>query len=151
LIYWISGFTYPTGFTTALLQQTAAAKPCSIDSLSMDHLILTDDENLVPPKEGAYVSGLYLEGAKWNLEGQCLCEPEPMELYWPMPNIHFKPVKDKKKAKTNVYSSPCYYYPVREGTRERPSFMFYIDLKSGDYGQEFWIKRGTALLLSIDN
>ena len=150
-VFWISGFTYPTGFTTALLQQTAASKPCSIDSLSMDYIILGEDENPVPPKEGAYIKGLFLEGAKWNQEAQCLCEPEPMELFWPMPYIHFKPVKDKKKVKANIYSSPCYYYPVREGTRERPSFMFYVDLKSGDSPPEFWIKRGTALLLSIDS
>ena len=151
VVFWISGFTYPTGFTTALLQQTAASKPCSIDSLSMDYIPLGEEENLIPPKEGAYISGLFLEGAKWNLEGQCLCEPEPMELSWPMPTIHFKPVKDKKKTKANVYSSPCYYYPIREGNRERPSFMFYVDLKSGEFGPEFWIKRGTALLLSIDS
>lgn len=151
VVYWISGFTYPTGFTTALLQQTAASKPCSIDSLSMDYIILQEEENIIPPKEGAYISGLFLEGAKWNGEAQCLCEPEPMELFWPMPSIHFKPVKDKKKPKANIYSSPCYYYPVREGARERPSFMFHVDLKSGDFPPEYWIKRGTALLLSIDS
>jgi len=34
------------------------------------------------PREGAYIKGLYLEGAGWNYENTCLCEPEPMELIY---------------------------------------------------------------------
>ena len=74
-----------------------------------------------------------------------------MELACPMPVIQFRPVKDKKKAKIVNYSCPCYYYSTREGTREKPSFMLYVDLKCGENGPEFWIKRGTALLMNLDN
>jgi len=49
-----------------------------------------------------------------------------------------------------IYPCPAYYYPVRTGTRERPSFIVAVDLKSGDKAPEHWIKRGTALLLSLD-
>lgn len=153
VIFWISGFTYPTGFTTALLQQAAAAKQCSIDSLSLDFSIIPGDEAalVVQPREGAYIKGLFLEGAKWNITDGCLLEPEPMELHCPMPVIHFRPVKDKKKSKGVVYSCPCYYFSTREGSRERPSFMFHVDLKCGETGPEFWIKRGTALLMNLDS
>jgi len=153
IIFWISGFTYPTGFTTALLQQAASAKQCSIDSLSMDFAIIPGDEAglVIPPREGAYIKGLYLESAKWNVTDGILMEPEPMELNCPMPVIHFRPVKEKKKNKGVVYSCPCYYYSTREGSRERPSFMFYVDLKCGELGSDFWIKRGTALLMNLDS
>lgn len=40
-------------------------------------------------------------------------------------------------------------YPVRTGTRERPSFMVFVDLKSGAVDSDFWVKRGTALLLAL--
>jgi dynein heavy chain len=149
-VFWISGFTYPTGFTTALLQQTAARSESSIDTLSWDFLVQKYDAQLVPVKDGAYIRGLFLEGAKWNDEEGCLMEPEPMELTWLMPVIHFKPVKEKKKAKNNMYSCPCYVYPVRSGTREKPSFMLSVDLKSGERTPQFWIKRGTALLMSLE-
>eukprot|EP00640_Fibrocapsa_japonica_P008248 CAMPEP_0113946450 /NCGR_PEP_ID=MMETSP1339-20121228/57532_1 /TAXON_ID=94617 /ORGANISM="Fibrocapsa japonica" /LENGTH=68 /DNA_ID=CAMNT_0000952533 /DNA_START=11 /DNA_END=217 /DNA_ORIENTATION=- /assembly_acc=CAM_ASM_000762 len=66
-----------------------------------------------------------------------------------MPVIHFKPVDTKKKALKGVYVCPMYMYPVRTGTRERPSFVIAVDLRSGRYGSEFWTKRGTALLLSV--
>jgi len=39
--------------------------------------------------------------------------------------------------------------PLRTGSRERPSFMVMVDLKSGSCDSDFWIKRGTALLLSL--
>lgn len=47
-----------------------------------------------------------------------------------------------------MYECPCYYFPKREGTIGRDSFMLKVDLKSGDYPAEFWVKRGTALLMS---
>jgi hypothetical protein len=40
-----------------------------------------------PPKDGSYISGLYLEGAKWNFEKMNLMEPEVMELTVLMPVI----------------------------------------------------------------
>lgn len=42
------------------------------------------------PKEGAYCEGLFLDGARWNLDEGCLEEPPPMELFYQMPVIHFK-------------------------------------------------------------
>jgi len=75
-------------------------------------------------------------------------EPEVMELHCPMPIIHFKP-KQKGKPPQNVYECPCYYYPIREGTIDKDSFILKIDLKCGEHPKEFWIKRGTALLMSL--
>lgn len=40
-------------------------------------------------------------------------------------------------------------YPVRTGTRERPSFMVFVDLKAGAVDSDHWVKRGTALLLAL--
>jgi dynein heavy chain len=80
---------------------------------------------------------------------ECLCEPQPMELIVPMPIILFKPMDNKKRAQKGVYSCPLYLYPIRTGTRERPSFMINVDLKSGSADPDHWIMRGTALLLSL--
>ena len=66
-----------------------------------------------------------------------------------LPVINFKPTEAKKKAAKGIYNCPCYYYPIRTGTRERPSYMITVDLKSGKVEADHWIKRGTALLLSL--
>jgi hypothetical protein len=47
-------------------------------------------------------------------------------------------------------------YPIRTGVREKPSYMFTVQLpykpnpnNTGQSEQDFWIKRGTALLMSL--
>merc|ERR1711988_2077150 len=150
-VFWLAGFTYPTGFLTALMQTSARANNVSIDTLAWDFPILNVEEKDVTakPKEGAYIKGLFLEGAGWNYENSCLCEPEPMELIYHMPMIHFRPVESKKSKGKGTYTCPLYLYPLRTGSRERPSFMLPIDLKSGSADPELWTKRGTALLLAL--
>ena len=72
-----------------------------------------------------------------------------MELIYPMPIIHFKPIENKKPVKKGVYICPLYLYPLRTGSRERPSFMLPLELKAGTVEPEFWTKRATALLLAL--
>lgn len=50
-----------------------------------------------------------------------------------------------------TYSCPCYYFPVRAGRAAQPSFVVGIELKSGAATPDHWIKRGTALLMSLDS
>ena len=157
--FWLGGFTYPTGFLTAILQTTARSDGLAIDTLEFEYPILEFPLELLGqerPKDGAYIHGLFLEGARWDFENACLVEPEPMSLYSPMPVIHFKPVEarrlggaaDAARARA-MYKCPMYLYPVRTGTRERPSFMGVVDLKTGSGEPEHWVRRGTALLLAL--
>jgi dynein heavy chain len=173
-VYWLPGLTYPTGFLTALLQTTARKNALAIDSLVWDFPIVNSKPEDVrqPPKEGALASGMFLEGARWDpknastggggvgasggkggkdVDTGCLTQPLPMELYAPMPIIHFKPIQtsSKKKVGKGVYMCPLYMYPIRTGSRERPSYVATIELKSGNATPEFWTKRGTAIILSL--
>ena len=72
-----------------------------------------------------------------------------MELVIPMPVLHFKPVEFKKRAGRGTYACPLYLYPVRTGTRERPSLVASVDLWHGAAEPDHWVMRGTALLLSL--
>jgi dynein heavy chain len=56
-----------------------------------------------------------------------------MELLCNMPIIHFKPVEGKKKTQKGMYTCPLYMYPVRSGTRERPSFVHSLDIRCGHF------------------
>ncbi|KAB1265174.1 Dynein heavy chain 2; axonemal, partial [Camelus dromedarius] len=153
VIFWLSGFTFPTGFLTAVLQSSARQNNISVDSLSWEFIVSTvDDSNLVyPPKDGVWVRGLYLEGAGWDRKNSCLVEAEPMQLVCLMPTIHFRPAESRKKSAKGMYSCPCYYYPNRAGSSDRSSFVIGIDLRSGTMTSDHWIKRGTALLMSLDS
>lgn len=153
VLFWLSGFTFPTGFLTAVLQTAARRNNVSIDSLSWEfHVSTLDDSNLTEaPKDGVWVKGLYLEGAGWDKKASCLIEANPMELVCPVPTIHFKPTESKKKSTKGIYSCPVYYYPNRAGNSDRASFVVAADIKSGQMPAEHWVKRGTALLMSLDH
>jgi dynein heavy chain len=150
-VFWLTAFTYPTGFLTALLQTTARKNGIAIDTLNWEFPIQGADEGSIAqhPKEGAYIKGLFLEGARWDFEKGNLSEPAPMELFCLMPIIHFKPAETKKKSSKGMYNCPVYMYPIRTGSRERPSFMIAADIKAGAQDQDFWTKRGVAMLLSL--
>ena len=46
-IFWMSGFTFPTGFLTAVLQTCARQNNISVDSLSWEFVVSTvDDSNI---------------------------------------------------------------------------------------------------------
>eukprot|EP00727_Mastigamoeba_balamuthi_P014495 m51a1_g9670 putative dynein heavy chain axonemal (5182) ;mRNA; r:1243469-1265072 len=151
-VFWLGGFTYPTGFLTALLQKTALKNNLSIDTLTWEFSIVRDAPSEIheAPAEGAYVTGMLLEGASWDQGNQTLREPTPMELECVMPVVHFRPVEAKKKAQKDpntVYNCPCYFYPVRDSS-SRPSYMLTVELPSGKEKPDHWTLRGTALLLS---
>lgn len=151
ICWWLPAMTYPTGFLTAVLQVAARMNGVSIDSLIYETPILTTgDKSTITthPKDGVYVFGLYIEGATWNFPGGFLEESRPMELISTMPIMHFKPVEGKRKTTKGYYNCPVYMYPVRSGTRERPSYVAAVDLRGGKFSSDFWTKRGVAILLS---
>jgi dynein heavy chain len=149
-VFWLTGFTYPSSFLTALLQLSARKNMVSVDTLSFDFPVMGHDENQIQaaPKEGAMVKGMIIEGGRWDTNANALAEPEPMALFAPMPIVHFKPMGKKKAGTDGVYQCPLYMYPIRTGSRERPSFITWVEVKSGAKDASFWIKRGTALLLA---
>ena len=101
VVFWISAFTYPNGFTTSLLQKFSRKPNApSIDNLQFEFIPVNPNAKNVneAPRDGSYVRGLYLEGAKWNSEKGCLMEPEVMELATLMPVIHFKPKQKTGKV-----------------------------------------------------
>lgn len=149
-LFWLAAYTFPTGFVTAVLQTSARATQTPIDELGWEFYVFVEEDaaaaRIIREGGGVYVRSLYLEGAGWMRKNQCLNDPMPMELVTSMPVIHFKPVEQTKKKTRGVYSCPSYYYPQRAG-----SFVIAVDLKSGTEKADYWVKRGTALLLSLSS
>ena len=148
-------FTFPTGFLTAVKQASARKNGVAIDSLSWEFTVMQQAEHHIKesPADGVYVKNMYLEGAGFDERNGCLIEPKPMELTVRMPPIWFKPSETKKKSSKNIYVCPSYYYSERSS-----SFVVEVDLKTSSSNKdqhltppEHWIKRGTAMILSLDN
>jgi dynein heavy chain len=108
LLFWLTAYTFPTGFLTAVLQTAARATEVPIDTLSWEFTVLSVDENqlIERPENGVYVKGMFLEGAGWDKKNACLIEPQPMQLVCPMPVIHFRPQEVLKKKTRGFLPEP---------------------------------------------
>ncbi|ORZ33974.1 dynein heavy chain and region D6 of dynein motor-domain-containing protein [Catenaria anguillulae PL171] len=82
-LYWLSAFTFPTGFLTAVLQRTARKLNVSIDSLAWEFAVLQVDDD---------------GGNNTAAMNQASQIKTPMELLNALPPIHFRPTESKRKS-----------------------------------------------------
>jgi dynein heavy chain len=52
------------------------------------------------------VHGLFLDGARWDLETKNLAEQKPKVLYEELPVLYLKPVRTKDESKAPHFSCP---------------------------------------------
>ncbi|CAG9332270.1 unnamed protein product [Blepharisma stoltei] len=159
VVFWISGFYFTQSFLTGTMQNYSRKYQIPIDTLCFDFEVLpeaqTQDVISSPPADGCYVSGLFLDGARWDDELKCVAEPLPKILYYPMPVIHLKPTKISDLPKKHVYECPVYKTSKRQGTLSTTghstNFVLSINLAlHNSHKPSHWIKRGTALLTQLD-
>lgn len=74
-VIWLSGLHIPESYLTGLIQTTCRAKGWALDKSAMYTEVtkLTDEKEVTKRlAQGTYVQGLYIEGARWNMEADCL-------------------------------------------------------------------------------
>lgn len=85
-VFWLAGFFFPQGFSTGALQNYSRKYQVPIDTLGFAYKVLAvDKEEEVAeedvPDDGVLVSGLFLDGGRWNKERRTLEDPAPGELH----------------------------------------------------------------------
>lgn len=60
------------------------------------------------PREGAYVNGLFMEGARWDTVMGTITDSKMKELFPAMPVMFIKAVTQDKQDVKNVYLCPVY-------------------------------------------
>lgn len=58
--------------------------------------------------QGTYIQGLYIEGARWNQEADCLDYQRPKELVEEMPLVQIIPVEANKLKLRGTIKTPVY-------------------------------------------
>ncbi|XP_078503488.1 dynein axonemal heavy chain 14 [Lissotriton helveticus] len=179
--FWLSGFFFPQGFLTAVLQNYARAKGISVDSLGFLHHVQPVNTNVEQildvkkkhnvtemafkgsssPAEGVLVFGLYLDGARWNPEVEALEDSELRDRFYPLPEIHFVPQQIINETgnvdsneKNTCYECPLYRTPQRAGILSSVglSTNFVTTINLPTrITARHWITRGVALLCQLDD
>lgn len=104
-----------------------------------------------PPKDGVYVYGIFLEGARWSTATNQIEDSRPKELYTDLCPLWFFPIKNREPDILD-YRCPCYKVVSRKGvlltTGHSTNFVLYIEMKT-DKPISKWIKAGMAAFLAL--
>lgn len=94
-----------------------------------------------PPREGAYINGLFMEGARWDINSGSIVDSKLKELFPAIPVIYVLAVPQEKKDLKNVYECPVYKTRIRG-----PTFVWTFNLKTKSKASK-WVLAGVCLLL----
>ncbi|XP_075626516.1 dynein axonemal heavy chain 9 isoform X3 [Balearica regulorum gibbericeps] len=142
---WLAGFFNPQSFLTAIMQSTARKNEWPLDKMTLqcDVTKKNREDFASPPREGAYVHGLFMEGARWDTQTGIITDARLKELTPAMPVIFIKAIPaDKQDIRSNY---PCPVYKTRQ---RGPTYVWTFNLKTRESPSK-WVLAGVALLLQI--
>lgn len=103
------------------------------------------------PGDGCYVTGLFMEGARWDEQAHAVGESRPKELFTAFPIIWLKPEQHRAPPE-RAYRCPVYKTLQRAGTLSTTghstNFVMDVELPSAE-AESHWINRGVALFCSL--
>uniref|UniRef100_A0A8C4PUN9 Dynein axonemal heavy chain 11 n=1 Tax=Equus asinus asinus TaxID=83772 RepID=A0A8C4PUN9_EQUAS len=142
-VVWLSGFFNPQSFLTAIMQTMARKNAWPLDKmcLTVDVTKKTKEDYGHPPREGAYLHGLLMEGARWDTESGTIVEARLKELTSVMPVIFAKAIPIDRQETEHTYECPVYKTKMRG-----PNYVWTFRLKSKEKTAK-WVLAGVALLL----
>ena len=144
-VTWLSGLFNPQSFLTAVMQTTARRNDWPLDKT----VVLTEvtkkqlDAIEAPARDGAFIHGLTLEGARWDEKTGSLEDSHPKELYSQLPVVLVRAVTAEKADVRDVYQCPV--YKTERRFREE---VFTAQIRS-KHAELKWAVAGVAAFLDI--
>uniref|UniRef100_A0A7N6BNC5 AAA+ ATPase domain-containing protein n=1 Tax=Anabas testudineus TaxID=64144 RepID=A0A7N6BNC5_ANATE len=144
-VVWLSGLFNPQSFLTAVLQSIARKNQWPLDkiTLTVDVTKKTKDDFGHPPREGAYIHGLFMEGARWDTQAGVISEAVLRDLTPAMPVLYVRAVPAEEQDLKSTYECPVYRTKQRGHT-----YVWTLHLRTKQPSAK-WIVAGVALLLSV--
>jgi len=178
-MFWVSGFFFPQGFMTAVLQTHSRKYSIAIDTLAFraevreevynsvlaPPAICFEDsikwEDIQPPENGVLIYGIFIQGARWDRSIKALADSQPGVLFTQMPVVLLDPINTEAGKKINEYHSPPGYYrcpmyktSTRAGTLSTTghstNYVVALNLPSKEPADK-WIMCGVAMLTMLDD
>jgi len=145
-VLWIGAFAHPQAIFSYILQVSSRKARQEIDTLVLDFEILAVDSVTSPPEDGLYLSGFYLEGAKW--ETFKLDEMDQSTMIQNLPLILCRAKLPKFITTSNKFE--YYHCPVyKSSSRGQSNFVTSIRLPT-TLPERHWTKRSVVMLTHLD-
>lgn len=153
-VIWLSGLHIPESYFTALIQTTCRRKGWPLDKSTMYTLVTkyTDTSEIIEQNkldDGCYVTGLYLEGAGWDIERGKLKKQDPKVLVVELPILQVLPIESSKIVDKNTFRTPVYVTSQRRNAAG-VGLVFEADLAT-DVHPSIWVLNGVALVLNTSD
>jgi dynein heavy chain len=144
-VTWLSGLINPQAFLTAIQQVTAQTNSWELDKLIIqtEATKMTAEDCTEASGEGAYISGFYLQGARWEDKTGMIDTSRPKEMFCAMPVIKCQAVSAESREKAGIYECPVYKTENRGAT-----FVFCAQLKTKSQAAR-WVLGGVALIMDV--
>lgn len=144
-VTWLSGLINPQSFLTAIKQQTAQRTGQELDKLT----IQTEVTKRFPAevesasKDGCFITGLFMQGARFDIAGGIIDKSKPREMFFEMPVINCRSVSLDKVEEKGTYACPVYKTETRG-----PTFVFMAQLRTKSPSAR-WVMAGVALVMEL--
>ncbi|KEG12669.1 dynein heavy chain [Trypanosoma grayi] len=141
----IALFFNPMSFLTAIMQTTSITNSFDLDQMSLviDVLKKSADQIETSARDGCHVSGLSMEGARWDSGAACIEASRMKELYPKMPIMTVRSLPLSKIDRRDQYECPVYK------TQQRgPGFVVGFWLKTKQPAKR-WTIAGVGLILDV--
>jgi len=159
-VTWISGMVNPQSFLTAIAQVAAQKNMWELDKLvtfTEVTKMMTSDEVGAAARDGAYVGGGSMMGARWDVGNNSVEKSKPKELFCVMPIISVKGVSTEKGGDfphqlvnkkewtkfKGYFMCPCYKTEMRG-----PTIVFSAQVKTRSPAAR-WVMGGVAIIFEV--
>eukprot|EP00803_Ostreobium_quekettii_P011338 evm.model.scf_1312.1 EVM.evm.TU.scf_1312.1 scf_1312:839-40608(+) len=150
-VIWLSGLHTPETYVAALVQSACREKGWPLDksTLYTEVTTITDPGSVTErPQFGCYVTGLYLEGAGWDLERSKMKRQSPKVLVTELPVLQIIPTEASRLKLSGTFRAPVYVTQQRRNAMG-VGLVLEADLATDEHPSH-WILQGVALTLNID-
>ncbi|CAL8251349.1 unnamed protein product [Boreogadus saida] len=150
-VMWLSGLHIPESYLTALVQATCRKNGWPLDRSTLYTQVTqyrSEEEVNERPGQGCFVSGLYLEGADWDVEEGCLVRSKAKVLVVQLPVLKVIPIEDHRLSLRNTLRTPVYTTSMRRNAMG-VGLVFEADLSTTKHISH-WVLQGVCLCLNSD-
>lgn len=151
IVMWLSGLHIPESYLTALVQMACRKNGWPLDRSTLYTAVTkykSHDEVEDRPDQGCYIEGLYLEGARWDVEKNELQRSAPKVLVEELPVLKVIPIERHRLKLQNTLRTPVYTTSLRRNAMG-VGLVFEADLSTSEHSSH-WILQGVCLILNTD-
>jgi len=151
-VFWLSGIHIPDSLLSSLVQASCRRRGWALDKSTLYTKVTKfAGRSEVKQKllDGTYIEGLYLEGARWDVQAGCLERQNPKQLIQSMPIVEIIPVEANRLKLRDELPTPVYISQLRRNAMG-VGLVFEANLHTKEH-PSIWVLQGVALMLNDDS